>query len=400
MTPSRSSSTDGPVCESLPPGETDHRMTADPGGAEAQAPDQQRGGFPGIAMSLLGIVAAGAIMKAGSSFLIPITVAFFLMLLLQPVSRWTARRFDTILCRLNAKAGRDHRSRVLKLSDYFSVILVILLFLFLSGVLYLMVSGQISLIMSKSSQIEGNITKPIEGWITSSGIFGDSASVDMHIGTLTGTALSLVPSAAVPIISGVFTFIMILFITAFLLIGRRTLEERLRNVRDIKRIEYVVERIESSTRGFIQAKIICSLLTGLGVYIMLDVLYLGFQDAVIWGLVYLVLNFIPFYGSLVAGLGTTLYTMSVHDPGKFLGAWPVIPLLILINVLVSNGIEPKLMQRRLPIGPVTVLFVVILWAWLWGAWGMILALPMSIMFRLLLVEIKGKDYWLCILMEA
>jgi AI-2 transport protein TqsA len=396
----KSAPLEDPGCGPPPPGSTDLPGTGDLDTDGEQVSDQQSGGFPGIAMSLLGILAAGAILKAGSSFLIPLTVAFFLMLLLQPPARWTARRFDTVLCRMSARAGRDHRSHVLKLSDYFSVILVILLFLLLSGVLYLMVSGQISLIMSKSGQIEENIAKPLEGWITSSGIFGDSASVDTHISSLTGSAINMVPSAAVPIISMVFTFIMILFITTFLLIGRRTLEERLRNVRDIKRIEYVVEKIESSTRGFIQAKIICSLLTGLGVYIMLDLIYLGFQDAVIWGLVYLVLNFIPFYGSLVAGVGTTLYTMSVYDPGSFLGAWPVIPLLIFINVLVSNGIEPKLMQRRLPIGPVTVLFVVILWAWLWGAWGMILALPMSIMFRLLLVEIKGEDYWLCILMEA
>ena len=429
----KSSSLEGPACVPPTSGSADHPKTDDLGNDAKQVPDLTGRGFPGIAMSLLGILAAGAILKAGSSFLIPLTVAFFLMLLLQPVSRWTAGWLDTVLCRLNRRKGRDHRSRVLKLSDYVSVILVILVFLLLAGLLYLMVSGQIVLLASKSGEIEESITRTIESWMTITGVINeppqgatsldalvDSISADTsgtaaalsantasntafvrsYVRDLKESAMGLLPGAAVPIISMVFTFIMILFITAFLLIGRRTLEERLRNVRDIKRIEYLIEKIESSTRGFLQAKILCSLLTGLGVYILLDIFYLSFQDALIWGLVYLVLNFIPFYGSIVAGVGTTLYTMSVHDPGNLLSGWPVIVMLVVLDLLMSNGLEPKLMQRRLPIGPVTVLFVVILWAWLWGAWGMILALPLSIMFRLLLVEIKGEDYWLCILMEA
>lgn len=359
-----------------------------------------RTGFPGIAVSLLGILAAGVIVKVGASVLIPVTVAFFLMLLFQPVSTWIARQIDRIVHRCRRCPGTVRGAPASGLPDYLAVALVICVFILLAWVLYTLVSGQVLLILSKSDQIQSNITRPLEEWMVGSRLFGDSTAVSGYIGGLKDSAVDLLPSAAVPIISLVFTFILILFLTAFLLIGRRKLEDRLRTVGHIQRIEHIVDRIEKNTRRFIEAKILCSLLTGAGVYALLDIFFLGSQDAAVWGMVYFVMDFIPFYGTLVAGLGTVLYTMAVHAPGTFLGAWPVIPCLIAINALVSNGIEPKLMQRSLPIGPVTVLFVVILWAWLWGPWGMLLAVPLSIMLRVLLEEIKGEDYWLCILMEA
>ena len=71
---------------------------------------------------------------------------------------------------------------------------------------------------------------------------------------------------------------------------------------------------------------------------------------------------------------------------------------VLVNT-VSNAIEPRLMQFSLPIGPVTVLLAVIAWAWLWGAWGMILAVPITIMMKVMLEEINGKG-WMTAIMET
>jgi predicted PurR-regulated permease PerM len=395
MKPGKPAPLEDPGCGSPVPAQTEDRSVEG-----EKNPDPKSSGFPGIAMSLLGILAAGVILKAGASFLIPLTVAFFLMLLFQPASTWIAVQIDRFFSRCRKRPCKEHAGHYSRLSDYLSVAFVILVFILLAWVLYTLVSGQVMLIMSKGDQIQSNITRPVEDWMVDSQLFGDSMTVHTHISHLKDSAVDLVPNAAVPIISLIFTFILILFITAFLLIGRSNLEERLRTVGHIERIESIVSKIEKNTRRFIEAKIICSFLTGMLVYALLDICYLDFQDALMWGMVYFVMDFIPFYGTLVAGLGTVLYTLAVYSPGTSLGAWPVIPCLIGINALVSNGIEPKIMQRSLPIGPVTVLFVVILWAWLWGAWGMILAVPLSIMLRVLLEEIKGRDYWLCILMEA
>lgn len=354
-----------------------------------------------MAIVLLGIVAAGTILKSVSGVFIPVTVAFFLMLLLQPVANRTASMVDKMLERIKGKIGREHISEESQLAVLFSVVFVILLFVGLSLGVYLLIRGQISLILSKSNEIMNNIVVPIKSWLVSSGIFGDSTAVTSYINGLAESAMSIAPNAAKPIISGVFTFVMILFFTTFLMIGRRRLEENLKeNLKksNYKRIMQISEKIESNTRKFILVKLITSTITGVGIGLGL-MLFLNPQDALIWGSICFVMNFIPIYGSLIAGAGAVLYTMAVYQHGSFLDAWPVILVVMAINITVSNAIEPKLMQFSLPIGSVTVLLAVIVWAWLWGAWGMILAVPITIMVKVMMEEIGGNK-WMLALMET
>ena len=354
-----------------------------------------------MAIVLLGIVAAGTILKSASGVFVPLTVAFFIMLLLQPVAKRTASIVDNMLFRIKGKFGREHKSEESKLATIFSVILVLLLFVSLSLGIYVLIRGQIALILGKSNEIMSNIVEPIKSYMVSSGIFGDSAGVTSYINGLAESAMSIVPNAAKPIISGVFTFIMILFLTTFLMIGRRRLEDNLEKnltAPNYKRILHISDKIESNTRKFILTKLITSTLTGVFIGLGL-MIFLEPQDAFIWGSIYFVMNFIPIYGSLIAGMGAVLYTMAVFENGSFLDAWPVIIVVMTINITISNAIEPRLMQFSLPIGPVTVLLAVIAWAWLWGAWGMILAVPITIMMKVMLEEINGKG-WMTALMET
>ncbi|MCD4847545.1 MAG: AI-2E family transporter [Candidatus Aegiribacteria sp.] len=242
------------------------------------------------AITLLGVVAAGTILKSASNVFVPLTVAFFLMLLLQPVSNRTASVTDGIFARIKGKFGKEHISEESKLAVIFSVIFVLFLFAALSSGVYVLIRGQISLIMSKSNEIMDNVVMPIKDWMISSGLFGDEAAVKDHINGLVESAMSIAPNAAKPIISGVFTFAMIMFLTTFLLIGRKRLEENMQSTlkpANYKNIQHIVERIESNTRKFIVTKIITSLITGVGIGLGL-LLFLDTQDALIWGSIYFV----------------------------------------------------------------------------------------------------------------
>ena len=353
-----------------------------------------------IANVLLGVVAAGIILRSISGFFIPLTVAFFLMLLLKPAADKTANIVDGMFSRVMSRFGREHISKESGLAKAFSVIFVILLFVSLSLGVYMLVRGQIALILSKSNEIMNNIVLPIKSWMVSSRIFGDSAAVSNYINGLVESAMSIAPNAAKPIISGVFTFVMILFLTTFLMIGRNKLDENLAKYlkTKYKKILLISDKIESNTRKFIFTKFITSSITGVSIGLGL-LIFLGPQDALIWGSICFVMNFIPIYGSLIAGAGAVLYTMAVFEHGSFLDAWPVIIIVIVVNNGVSNFIEPKLMGEKLPIGSVTVLLAVLAWAWLWGAWGMILAVPITIMLKVILEEIHGKG-WITALMET
>lgn len=354
-----------------------------------------------MAIVLLGIVAAGMILKNASDVFVPLTVAFFLMLLLQPVADRTAFLVDRMLCRVKGRFGRQHISEESRLAVIFSVILVLLLFILLFFGIYMLIRGQIELILSKSNEIMDNIVVPIKSWMVSSGLFGDADAVSQYINNIAESAMSIAPNAAKPIISGVFTFVMILFLTTFLMIGRRRLEENLRSNLKEKNFSHIMrisDKIESNTRKFILTKLITSSMTGLGIGLGL-LLFLSPQDAIIWGSICFIMNFIPIYGSLIAGAGAVLYTMALYQEGSFLEAWPVIIIVMAVNMTVSNAVEPKMMQFSLPLGSVTVLLAVIIWAWLWGAWGMILAVPITILMKVMLEEISGKG-WVTAIMET
>lgn len=354
-----------------------------------------------MAIVLLGVVAAGMILKSASAVFIPLSVAFFLMLLLQPVADRTANLVHAILFRVKGRLGYDHVSDESRLAVFISVVLVILLFVLLSMSLFILVRGQITLILGKSGDIMENIVEPIKSWMVTSGLFGDAEAVNRYVNSLAASAMSILPDAAKPIISGMFTFIMILFLTTFLMVGRRKLEKNLQKHlkgSNYKRIMQISDTIELNTRKYLLTKLITSSITGLAIGLGL-LMFLSPQDAIIWGSICFVMNFIPIYGSLIAGAGAVLYTMAVYRHGGFLEAWPVIILILAVNITVSNLIEPKLMQFRLPLGSVTVLLAVIIWAWLWGAWGMILAVPITLLGKTLVEDTCGKG-WLTALMET
>ena len=349
---------------------------------------------------LLGIMAAGAILKLGHNVLVPLMVAFFLMLLLHPVVLRTAAATDRLFAKLKGKFGRDHKSEVSGLAVAFSVIFVLLLFLALFFGLYMMVRGQVVMILGKSSQIMSRVVEPIREWLIESNLFGDAEAVNQHFNTLVEQALSVVPSAAGPIISNVFTMIMILFLTMFLLMGRTKLELKIRKnlgEETFASLDSVLHKIGFSTRKFLFTKLITSIITGVSIGLIL-LLFLTPQDALIWGMICFVMNFIPFWGSMISGAAAILYTLAAHREGLPVSPWFSAVGIVAVNNIVSNAIEPRLMQFNLPLGSATVLLSVIVWSWLWGPWGMLLAVPISIMLKVLVEASYGKG-WVSVLME-
>jgi len=350
------------------------------------------------AITILAVLAVGAILKLARVVMVPVTVAFFLMFLLAPIVDWTASRTNSLFRKLWKKWDRPYRDEESGLAALFSVMIVILIFITLIVGVYLLVSGQISMFSNRGEDIMEQVINPVKAWIENASFLGESGedlrdSVESGIQSL----WHVIPGAAAPILSGLFTFIMILFLTTFLLIGRRRLNDNLEKDlprRSFVRIHRIRHEVENNSRTYILTKILTSLITGVCIFLVL-LIWLPLQDAIMWGFVYFVLNMIPIYGSIIAGVMVVLWTVSTQG----LSSWPVIFGIVLVNNLVSNGIEPKLMSFRLPVGPVTVLVGIITWGWMWGGWGMFLAVPIMIALKVFVEQIHGKCF-LTILMEA
>lgn len=101
----------------------------------------------------------------------------------------------------------------------------------------------------------------------------------------------------------------------------------------------------------------------------------------LWGTLAFALNYIPVVGSFIAGVPPTILALLMMGTPE---AVAVGGGFFLINTFLGNVVEPMLMGRRFGLSTLIVLTSVIFWGWLWGPIGMLLAVPLTMMVKVLL----------------
>jgi AI-2 transport protein TqsA len=109
-------------------------------------------------------------------------------------------------------------------------------------------------------------------------------------------------------------------------------------------------------------------------------LLFGLPFAVVFGFITFLLNYIPNFGSVIATALPAL--LAVFHFGRFWPAFWVLVVLISIQMILGNFIEPRLMGRELGLSPLLVIFSLIFGGWLWGFPGMIIAVPVLASFKI------------------
>ncbi|MDF1861978.1 MAG: AI-2E family transporter [Verrucomicrobiales bacterium] len=114
----------------------------------------------------------------------------------------------------------------------------------------------------------------------------------------------------------------------------------------------------------------------------------------LWGLVAFLLNYVPAIGSIMAGIPPVILALILH------GFWPAIGVLacfLVINVAIGNFIEPMLLGERFGISTVIVILSVLVWGYIWGPVGMLLAVPLTMLVKVMLDN--SSDFrWISALM--
>lgn len=108
---------------------------------------------------------------------------------------------------------------------------------------------------------------------------------------------------------------------------------------------------------------------------------MGVPFAFLWGFVAYVLNYIPTIGSIVAAIPPVLMALLLGSWGD---AFIVTGGYIAINFAIGNGIEPLFLGRQFGIATSVVLLSVLLWGWIWGPLGMLIAVPITVLVKLAL----------------
>ncbi len=177
-------------------------------------------------------------------------------------------------------------------------------------------------------------------------------------------------------------FIVTIFLV-FLLLESRYLSRKLRTAFAVPtsyKIAIILRHINQQIGRYLAVKLFISTITGLLVY--LSLLIIGMDFPIIWGFAAFFLNFIPSIGSIahflvVSAMGFIQFYPD--SPGKIAA---IIITMVLIQNVIGNFFDPRLQGHRLDISPFIVLFSLIVWGWLWGAIGMLLATPIIVAVKI------------------
>jgi predicted PurR-regulated permease PerM len=117
-------------------------------------------------------------------------------------------------------------------------------------------------------------------------------------------------------------------------------------------------------------------LVGFGLWIV------GVEFAVLWGIFQFVLNFIPNIGSIVVGVAATAFSLVQFwpDPAPIIATGLI---MLLVNQILGNVIDPMITGDNLGLSPLVILVSLLIWGWIWGFVGLILAVPMMVIIKII-----------------
>lgn len=168
----------------------------------------------------------------------------------------------------------------------------------------------------------------------------------------------------------------VLLFLIFLMAEREGFQRRVLRSLGRENSEPVLEalgRINKSVQHYLGLKTAISALTGFLVSVIL--MLFGIHFALLWGVLAFTLNFIPNIGSLISVAPPVAITL--FQTGSITRTLVVAGMLISIQMVVGNVVEPKVMGQGLNLSPLVVLLSLLFWGWMWGIPGMLLSVPLT-----------------------
>jgi len=189
------------------------------------------------------------------------------------------------------------------------------------------------------------------------------------------------------------SFIMTMLVMMFILMEARGTHTRLQAVNLSGGPDFSgLMRSADDIQKYLGVKTLISALTGL-----LAGFWCWFFDLhypLLWALLAFLFNFIPAVGSTAASLPAIVEALVQHGP--------VTAVFVAIgyggiNFCLDNFVQPTMLGNRFGISPLVVILSVIFWGWLWGPLGMFLAVPLTMVLKVLL-DNSAEFHWISVAM--
>lgn len=145
---------------------------------------------------------------------------------------------------------------------------------------------------------------------------------------------------------------------------------------------------------YLGIKTVVSFGTGLCAWLLTWLIGLDFP--LLWAMLAFLLNYLPTIGSIIAAVPAILLALVQLGPGA---AAATLAGFAVINVVIGNVIEPRLMGYGVGISPLVVFIGLLFWGWVFGPVGMLLSVPLTMTLKLGL-ESDERTRWIAIFLGS
>ncbi len=155
-----------------------------------------------------------------------------------------------------------------------------------------------------------------------------------------------------------------------------------------------ITTISKNIRYYLGIKTITGLIGGTSVAIVLFIM--DIQYAIIWGILVLLMRYIPNIGSIIASIPIMLFVL-IQD--GLTGVFYAGLAYGLINFIIGQIIEPKFLAKGMNLSTLAVFISLVFWGWILGDVGMLLAVPITMAMKISL-ETRKSSRWMAIMLGS
>jgi predicted PurR-regulated permease PerM len=313
------------------------------------------------------IVIATAVLKLAATVILPFTIAFLLALTMFPLI--------TLMDKLKFK----------RIFSVFICVVIIGIALYLFGMI-LFTSGRAVIHPSIYERYETRLTdiyKVLAGFLElpndESLTFWENIWGQLGIKTF---VFNFAASSFTTLLNFISNAIMVTIFMAFILLEASFFKDKLKTAfsGQADRMDKMGKDLIDQVIRYLTAKFIISLVTG--IITAAGLRLIGVEFAIVWGLIAFILNFIPTFGSIVAGFVTSIFALLQFWPDPVPVILTVV-LILAINMIIGNIIDPKLIGDHVGISPLVIIASLAIWGFIWGFVGMIIAVPMTVIIKII-----------------
>jgi predicted PurR-regulated permease PerM len=190
-------------------------------------------------------------------------------------------------------------------------------------------------------------------------------------------ALSTFGAIIQPLISPLTTTGIVVIFVVFVLLQREDLRNRLIRLAgsaDIQRTTAALDDAGKRLSKLFLTQIAFNAVFGLAIGIGLE--FIGVPSAPLWGLVAMIMRFVPYIGALISAVFPLILAAAVGSGWQMLILTAI--LFVVLELLAGQVLEPLIFGHSSGLSPIAIILSASFWTWLWGPVGLVLATPLTV----------------------